>query len=315
MSPSAALESNVFLAYLAIAAGLLVTAGAVLAILGWGLKKDVGHAWEAYRGWLVMIPLVLLCIFLGREAAILFFTALAGLAFREFARATGLVRDRGIAAAVYLGIAAAGVLSVVIDPREDVPGWYGLFMALPVYVIALILLVPILRNRARGQLQSIALGVVGFLYIGWMFGHLAFLANARYAYGYLLYLILAVELSDVTAYTCGKLFGRHPLRSNISPKKTWEGSLGALAASMALPWVLHFSFPHFTVRDCILTGLIVGVAGQLGDLSMSVIKRDLGIKDMGALIHGHGGILDRIDSLIYVAPLFFHMVRYYHDLY
>ena len=123
-----------------------------------------------------------------------------------------------------------------------------------------------------------------------------------------------MELNDVAAYTFGKLFGRHPLRSNISPKKTWEGSLGALAVSMALPWVLRFSFPDFTTRELILTGLIVGVTGQLGDLSMSVIKRDLGIKDMGALIRGHGGILDRIDSLIYVTPLFFHMVGWFHGL-
>lgn len=119
----------------------------------------------------------------------------------------------------------------------------------------------------------------------------------------------------MAAFTFGRLFGRHPLRSNISPKKTWEGSLGALAVSMALPWLLRFSFPHFSAPELILTGIIVGVGGQLGDLSISVIKRDLGIKDMGAVLEGHGGILDRIDSLIYVAPLFFHMVRWFHDIY
>jgi phosphatidate cytidylyltransferase len=196
-----------------------------------------------------------------------------------------------------------------------VPGWYGLFMALPVYAIAVILLIPIVRNRVQGQLQAIALSIVGFVYFGWMFGHLSFLTNSTHAYAYVLYLLLAVELNDVAAFTCGKLFGRHPLRSNISPKKTWEGSLGALAVSLALPWGLHFTFPHFDARDCILAGLIVGIGGQLGDLAISVIKRDLGIKDMGAAIPGHGGILDRIDSLIYVAPLFFHMVRYFHGLY
>ena len=74
-------------------------------------------------------------------------------------------------------------------------------------------------------------------------------------------------------------------------------------------------FPHFKTMDCILTGLIVGIAGQLGDLSLSVLKRDLGIKDMGVVIRGHGGILDRIDSLIYVAPLFFHVTRYFHGIY
>ena len=73
-----------------------------------------------------------------------------------------------------------------------------------------------------------SLAIMGFIYIGWMFGHLAFLANATNAYGYLLYLLFATEINDVAAFTCGKLFGKHPFRSNISPKKTWDGALGAI---------------------------------------------------------------------------------------
>lgn len=315
MSPEAALHSDIFRIYLAILLGLLILAGMAIGILGIFLKKDVSHAWKSYRSWLIMIPLVLVCVFLGRLATIGFFTMLGIFAFKEFAKATGLYRDWWMTGAVYVGIVGIGVLSAVNDPLLHVHGWYGMFAVWPAYVIALILLIPILRNQTQGQLQTIALALLGFIYIGWMFGHITFLANAKNAYGYLFYLIFAVELNDVAAYTFGKTFGRHALRSNISPKKTWEGSLGALAVSMVLPWLLWFSFPHFTARELILTGLIVGIAGQLGDLSMSVIKRDLGIKDMGTLIGGHGGILDRIDSLIYVAPLFFHMVRYFHDIY
>ena len=314
MSPSAALSSDVFRIYAGMVLGLMAAGGMLIAALRWGLGRDVGHAWQSYTSWLVMIPLVTLGIFAGRVPLIVLCTLLAVFAFKEYARATGLYRDRLMTAAVYLGIVAVGSVSAMYDPRLNVPGWYGLFSILPAYVIAAILLIPILRNRAQGQFQAIPLAIVGFLYIGWMFGHLAFLANAKHAYGYLLYLVFAVEINDVAAYTFGRLFGRHPLRSNISPKKTWEGSLGALGVSMALPWLLRFSFPHFTTLELILTGLIVGVTGQLGDLSMSVIKRDLGIKDMGGLIRGHGGILDRIDSLIYVTPLFFHMVRWFHGL-
>ena len=190
-----------------------------------------------------------------------------------------------------------------------------MYMAMPVYVIAIILLIPIVRNRVAGQLQAIALAIVGFIYIGWMFGHLAFLANAAHAYGYLLYLLVAVELNDVAAFTFGRLFGRRKLRSNISPNKTIAGAAGALTASMILPWVVHlFALQHFKPMHLILAGLIVGIGGQLGDLSISVIKRDIGIKDTGALLPGHGGILDRIDSLIFVAPLFFHMTRYFHGI-
>jgi phosphatidate cytidylyltransferase len=314
MSPQAALASDVFRFYVFLVVGCLLVAGAVLAALRWGVRQGVQHAWQSYRGWLIMVPVVLGSLFLGRVVVIALFTLLALVGFTEYARATGLYRDWGMTGAVYLGIVAVGLLALVPDPTTGLPGWYGLFMALPVYVIAGLLLLPIARNRVQGQLQALALAIVGFVYFGWMFGHLTFLANARYAYSYLLYVLFAVEINDVAAYTCGKLWGRHPFRSNISPNKTLEGAIGAVGISLILPWVLHFTFPHFQTRDCLLVGVIVGIGGQVGDLAISVIKRDVGIKDMGVAIPGHGGILDRIDSLIYVAPLFFHTVRYFHDL-
>jgi phosphatidate cytidylyltransferase len=297
--------------YLMLAGGVLAFAGLAIAILKWALKKNVEHAWHAYRGWLFMIPLVIGAVLLGRAATIVFFGIVAIAAFTEFARATGLYRDWLITGFVYLGIAGVTTVTLISPPGESLIGWYGMFMALPVYVVAGILLMPIVRDRTKGQLQLIALGIVGFIYIGWMFGHLAFLANGRNAAGWILFLLFSVPLCDVAAFTFGKMLGRRKLRPNISPNKTWEGSLGAFAVGMALPWIFRFSLAGFGTRELLLAGLIVGVGSQLGDLSISVIKRDIGIKDMGALIEGHGGVLDRIDSLIYVAPLFFHMTRYF----
>jgi phosphatidate cytidylyltransferase len=316
MSPSNALHDPIFLAYLRIVFVSLLVGGAALGILHWGFRKDLGSIWSTYRSWLVMAPIGLTVVFAGRIPTIMGVTVLAFFGFKEFARASGLYRDWWMTGAVYAGIIAAGLASFLSQPQglEQGPGWYGLFVAVPVYAIALILVVPILRNRARGELQRMSLGIVGFVYIGWMFGHLGFLANAANAYGYVIYVVFATEVNDIAAFTFGRLFGRHPLRSEISPKKTLEGAIGALAVSMILPWLLRFSFPEFGPWQLILTGLIVGIGGQLGDLSISVIKRDIGTKDMGALIPGHGGILDRIDSLIYVAPLFLHMANYYSKL-
>jgi phosphatidate cytidylyltransferase len=217
--------------------------------------------------------------------------------------------------ATYLAIAAVGVAAWMRNPFEpQLAGWFGLFMTLPAFAINLLLIVPILRNQAKGQLQQVALSIFGFMYIGWMFGHLGFLADCANPYGYLLYVVLATELSDVAAFTFGKLLGRRQLRSNISPRKTWGGALGAAGVSLVVPWLLRFSLPALSAGELVLSGLIVGVGGQLGDLGISFIKRDIGIKDMGAGIPGHGGILDRIDSLIFVAPLFLHMVDYFHGL-
>jgi phosphatidate cytidylyltransferase len=316
MSPHAALESSIFRAYFLLATGLLITAGLILSFVQWGLKKQIAPIWATYKSWLIMAPLALGFIFAGRVAVIVFFCILAALGFKEFARATGLYRDWWLTGAVYLGIIAVGATSLLPQPQgmESGDGWYGLFIALPVYAVALIMLIPIIRNKVQGQLQGVSLAIVGFIYMGWMFGHIAFLANATNAYGYLLYVLFATELNDVAAFVFGKLFGKHPFRNNISPKKTWEGAFGALIVSMVLPWLLRFSFPHFGTLQLVLTGLIVGIGGQLGDLAISVIKRDIGIKDMGAGIPGHGGILDRIDSLIYVVPLFFHMAGFFYGL-
>jgi phosphatidate cytidylyltransferase len=310
MTIDLATNSPVFLGYAIITGALLLLAGLLLGLLRLS-GRDVSSPLRTYRGWLVMIPIVLITLFLGREATIAGVTLLAGFGFREFARATGLYEDWWMTGIVYLAIFALGVVTLMTDPRLDQPGWYGFFMALPTFVIAIILLVPVVRNRAQGELQKVALAIFGFIYFGWMFMHLGFLANTPNAYGYLLFLIFAVEINDVAAFTFGKMFGKRKLREHISPNKTLAGSIGAIAVSLLLPWLLWFSFPHFSPALLILTGLIVGIGGQLGDLVISYIKRDIGIKDMGTTIQGHGGILDRVDSMIFVAPIFFHMVRWF----
>jgi phosphatidate cytidylyltransferase len=316
MSPQIALHDPVFRAYFVIVLISLVVGGAVLGFLRFVLNKETASMFRTYRSWLIMAGLGLVFVFLGRIPTVVGVTLLAIFAFKEFARASGLYRDWWMTGAVHAGIVTVGIASLVSHPRGEEPGtgWYGLFVAVPVFAIALILVIPILRNRSRGELQRMSLAIVGFIYIGWMFGHLGFLANARNAYGFVCFIIFATALCDVAAFTFGKIFGRHPLRSEISPNKTWEGAVGALVVAMILPWLLRFSFPFFGAWQLILAGLIVGIGGLLGDLSISVIKRDIGTKDMAATIPGHGGILDRIDSLIYAAPLFMHMTGYYFPL-
>ena len=316
MSPHIALHDPVFRDYFWIVLISLAIAGAVLGFLRLVLKKETASMFKTYCSWILIAGIGFIVLFLGRIPTIVGITLLAIYAFKEFAHASGLYRDSWMTGAVYAGIVTVGIASLISPPggEEQGTGWYGFFVAVPAFTIALILLIPILRNRARGELQRISLAIIGFVYIGWMFGHLGFIANARNAYGFICYIIFATGLTDVAAFTFGKIFGRHPLRSEISPNKTWEGALGALGVAMILPWLLRFSFPFFGVWELILTGLIIGIGGQLGDLSISVIKRDIGTKDMAATIPGHGGILDRIDSLVYAAPLFMHMAGYYYPL-
>jgi phosphatidate cytidylyltransferase len=316
MAPAIALRDPVFRTYLVIVPAVLFAGGLLLAFVQYVLKRELGSIWATYRSWIVMAGLGLLFVWLGRLAVIAGVCALSIAGFRELARASGLYRDFWLTTTVYAGIIGVATASLVTQPRGEEPGtgWYGLFAVVPLFVIAFIVIIPILRNRAGGELPGLALSIIGFIFIGWMFGHLGFLTNASNAYGLICYVIFATEITDISAFTFGRLFGKHPLRSEISPRKTIEGAIGGLVVAMILPWLLRFSFPFFGATQLLLTGLIVGVGGLLGDLSISMIKREIGVKDMSHAIPGHGGVLDRIDSLIYVAPLFMYMTGYYSAL-
>src|SRR5438876_6848520 len=224
MSPQIALHDPIFRAYFFVVLILLAVGGTVLGFLRMVLKKDTASMFRTYCSWLVIAAIGLLVVFAGRIPTIVGVTLLGVYGFKEFARASGLYRDWWMTGVVYAGIVTVGIASLVSHPRGEEPGagWYFLFVQMTAYEIALILLIPILRNRARGELQGISLAIVGFVCIGWMFGHLGFLANAINAYGFVCYIILATALSDVAAFAFGKIFGRHLLRSEISPNKTSE---------------------------------------------------------------------------------------------
>ncbi len=177
-------------------------------------------------------------------------------------------------------------------------------------MVAAIFLVPILVGRSEGALSRAGLALIGFVFLGIMLSRIGGLTKLAHAYGLICYVIFATELNDVAAFTFGRIFGRHLLCPAVSPRKTWEGAIGAIAVSLMLPWLCRFSLPTFGPSQLVSAGLIIGLGGQLGDLSISLIKRELGTKDMGTAIAGHGGILDRIDSLIYVAPLFMQLAAH-----
>jgi phosphatidate cytidylyltransferase len=301
VSPTIALYDDTFRRYVIITAALLALAGLVLLLLRFGAKKDVRRVWLTYRSWLVMVPIIALTILLGREAVIVGAGLLAIFCFKEYARATGLYADWWITGVAYLLILACTAATLI--------GAWQLFNAMPIIALAAIFLVPVARNRTAGQLQATALAVLGFVLVGWALAHLGWLARSRHPYGAVLFVIFATEICDVAAYLGGKLFGGRRMRDEISPKKTWYGSLTALTVAMALPWLLAFSLPGFNATEKLIAGLIIGFAGQVGDLAISLIKRDLGVKDMGAALPGHGGLLDRCDSLLFVTPAFVHLLR------
>jgi len=164
------------------------------------------------------------------------------------------------------------------------------------------------RNRERA-IQTTAITLFGMAYTAWNLGHLMLIRDLPAGRGALLVLLFAIWGSDTGAYYAGSRYGRHRIFPAISPKKTWEGSVAGLAAAVvAATLATALFYPPLTVAAALLLGLAVGVAGQLGDLFESMLKRSAGIKDSSHLLPGHGGLLDRLDSLIFAAPAFYYLV-------
>jgi len=176
----------------------------------------------------------------------------------------------------------------------------------------------LLRREMSQALAHIAVTVFGIMYLGWLGTHLVLLRQLPATLGgddamgaRLVFLLAAlVWATDTGAYLCGVAFGRRPLASRISPKKTVEGAVGGLLAAGLVGWLCTRSLvPFMTPLAGTVLGVVAGVAAQLGDLVESLIKRDVGIKDTAPLLPGHGGILDRFDSLLFTAPVLYYYFR------
>ena len=290
-------------AVLLLATALAWLLGATGAI-GPGTRKDV---LDRCRSWLLLAPLLIGPVLLGAAWTIGGVTVLSLLCYREYARATGLFREKLVSLFVVLGILAVDF--AVLDH------WYDLFVALFPLSVAALCIAAILSDRPKGYIQRVALGVLGFMLFGCCLGHLGYMANDAAYRPVVLLTLVGVEMNDVFAYCAGKSFGRRRIVPATSPNKTLGGCVGALLLTTALVWVLGGAVFEGTAMDrpdrLILLGVLVSVTGQFGDLLLSSIKRDLGIKDIGSFLPGMGGLLDRFDSLILAAPVVFHFVGYH----
>lgn len=300
-----ALSDPSYMSFLWLVSSILLLIGSLLFCLKLNKKTKpfAEKVWIAFLPWLIMAPLGFLFVGLGTKFFIAALCILSILCVKEFSRATGLYEDWSFVVTIY-----SGVILIYLAAWLN---WYGLFVSAPVFIIAALLMIPSLRNDYENMLQKIGLSTIAVIYFSWFFAHLGFLANHPSSYSYLLFLIIGTELNDASAFLIGKIFGKHKLVSKVSPGKTIEGAIGAFIIISIYVWGVHNWIFGFHLGTLLLSILIISIGGILGDLVMSFFKRDIGIKDMGQLIPGHGGLLDRLDSLIFVSPLYFHMIKFF----
>lgn len=213
-----------------------------------------------------------------------------------------MLEKKGLKLYKYFGIGMGVIIPLSIMTRfELTKKWEFLFIVL---TLLFLIIMQFKRRDNSGVIVDISTTLFGILYISWF---LSFLIKIRYmpdGAGFLTSVLMITKLGDIGAYLIGSRIGKTPLMPRISPKKSVEGAIAGLLFSV-LGAVVCRPFLHFTYPHLIMLGVFLGILGQLGDLSESLIKRDCGVKDSGNILPGMGGILDEVDSLLFTAPVFY----------
>ncbi|SIS96594.1 phosphatidate cytidylyltransferase [Neptunomonas antarctica] len=265
---------------------------------------------QRIQSWWVMIGLLFVVLTVSKTAAVVFFGFLSFLALKEFLSIVPTrLTDRKVIFWAYL--------SIPFQYYWVSAGWYGMFIIfIPVYVFLFLPMCMVLKGDTKGFIRSAGIIHWATMLTVFSISHIAFLLmlpvkNELAGFvGPVLFLLFMTQFNDVCQYVWGKLLGKHKIIPKVSPNKTWEGFLGGLVTITICAGLVAPLLTPLSNLQGLMAGALIGASGFIGDVVISSVKRDLDIKDSGNFIPGHGGILDRLDSLTYTAPLFFHFLYY-----
>ncbi len=206
--------------------------------------------------------------------------------------------------AIFCGTA---LIFVPLFPAATLP-LAGISILFLLFALIFLFRLPEIEQAAR----DIAYATLGLIYIPLLLMHLVLLRQTHYGVQWLFVIMLIVMTNDSAAYYTGSWFGKHRLYPRVSPKKSIEGALGGLCGSCVGTMLARATFfPQLTIMDALATAIVIGMLGQTGDLFESLLKRSFGVKDSGSIIPGHGGVLDRLDSIIFAAPATYYYAIYF----
>jgi phosphatidate cytidylyltransferase len=268
---------------------------------GVGIGGPNGHPMEHLKrvvsAFVILPPLLLFLYFAPQELFLLFVILLVVLSLREYVQMLTLFHVP-ICPSVSYVIALLFVLVAYFGGERALP------CALTLGLLALAVVVLCSPQYGAQRFPALLHSLFGVLFIGWTLSHLVLLRGLPEGKWYIFFLCIVVWVGDSVAMYVGKGLGRFKLAPAISPGKTWEGAVGGVLGGMLMAALAaHFLIPYAAFWQRLLLGLTISLVAQVSDLSESLIKRYVGVKDSGELIPGHGGMLDRIDSLLFTAPL------------
>ena len=299
--------------------GLIITL-IIASSIGYGLKFKVGFSTPhavidnlnaRINAWWVMILIIFAAAALGFYSVIGLFFVISFMALREFLSLLYIRRGDHLAlAACFYVILPLQYFLVAID-------WFSMFtIFIPVYGFLFLPILSALLGDTEHFLDRSTKVQWALMISVFCISHIPATLTLDIE-GFeekklllMIFLILVVQSSDVLQYVWGKLFGKHKIAPKLSPSKTVEGFVGGVVSASVLGGLLYWLTP-FNPVQAVLMSLLICLMGFLGGLVMSAMKRSMGVKDWGNMISGHGGMLDRMDSLCFAAPIFFHVVRYY----
>ena len=267
---------------------------------------------QRIQSWWWMIGILFGILLAPTTVSIIFFALLSFLALKEFFSIMPTRQaDRRILLWAYLAIP--------LQYYWVATNWYGMFLIfIPIYVFLFLPMRAVFIGETKGFIRSLGTIHWAVMLSVLCVSHIAYLLQLPVkneqagALGLVLFLIFITQFNDVCQYIWGKTLGKHKIIPKVSPKKTWEGFIGGVITVTLISGFVAPYLTPLTMVEGFVAGTLIAISGFVGDVVISSVKRDLAIKDSGTLIPGHGGLLDRIDSLIYTAPLFFHFLYYLH---
>lgn len=290
--------------------GVIFLAMGVLKFLQF-MKKDVENFLIRLRAFFVMVLLFTGAFCSNKLCAFLFIMLISYLSLKEFLSVIPTRKtDRRVMLWAYLAIPVQFYIIYI--------NWVTLFyLFIPLYMFILLSMRMVMVSNTDGFLKNLAVLQWGLMTTVYSLGYLAMLLIIPNQYnphggglGLIFFILFITIFNDCMQMICGKLLGKHKIIPKVSPNKTWEGFIGGVIATTLMSAGLAPFLTPLTLGQSVFGGAVLAVFGFFGDVTMSAIKRDMGVKDTSNLIPGHGGILDRLDSLIFTAPLFFHYVAY-----
>lgn len=264
---------------------------------------------------LTMIISIPAIFFLTWWGGFWFFFLVAGLAIVSLNEFYNIIKTKGFSPHYTIGNIVTLAIIIFVHNTLKHPNWEPVSSAILTAAVILTFTAAIFIRRSAMATANIAITLLGTLYIGWLFSYLVLLRALTPHGAFLFLLMFTVWGNDTAAYFFGKKFGRRQLSPYISPKKTVEGAIAGLMAAIAVAFIFGMicekSFIPANWALYIIMGAMIGIVGQLSDLSESLIKRDAGVKDSSNLVPGHGGVLDRMDSFIFTAPVLYYYLTWF----